>query len=132
MTNQSIPFDYDTAAALSRDAHAAIDTLNRISALDDPRCDISIAIRCLLIDRNCDNFDDCPDAQPHLADIRTALAAIDARIAYPYAESARHALSDLLLSYSLCPMHAIDYAICFDDDTDECATIRAYFPIHDT
>jgi hypothetical protein len=106
--------------------------LNRIADLPDERCDIAIAIRCLLIDRNCDDFNDAPDAHPHLDAIRNALAAIDARIDYPHDEHARHALSDLLLSYSLCPMHAIDYAICFDDSDDECATIRAYFPIHDT
>ncbi len=44
----------------------------------------------------------------------------------------RHDFSELLLDFSLCPMHRIDYAICFDDDDDECATIRAYFPDHDT
>lgn len=44
----------------------------------------------------------------------------------------RDAISDLALSYSLCPFHMIDYAICFDDDDDECAAIRDCFPSHDT
>jgi hypothetical protein len=34
--------------------------------------------------------------------------------------------------FSLCPLHFIDYAICFDDDDDACAAIRACFPSHDT
>lgn len=125
-------FDYETATRLSRAASDAITMLNRIDALDDPRCDIAIAIRCLLIDRDCSDLDDCPDAAPYIDIIRDSLAMIDARIAYPHDEHARHALSDLLLSYSLCPMHAIDYAICFDDDDPDCAAIRAHFPIHDT
>lgn len=43
-----------------------------------------------------------------------------------------HFLSQLRLDHSLCPMHHCDYAACFDDDDPECATIRAYFPDHDT
>lgn len=41
-------------------------------------------------------------------------------------------LSLLRLSFSLCPIHNIDYAICFDDDNPNCAQIRAAFPSHDT
>ncbi len=43
-----------------------------------------------------------------------------------------HFLSMLHLDHSLCPMHHCDYAACFDDDDPECATIRAFFPNHDT
>jgi hypothetical protein len=43
-----------------------------------------------------------------------------------------HYLSQLRLDASLCPMHHCDYCACFDDDDPECATIRAYFPSHDT
>lgn len=42
------------------------------------------------------------------------------------------AATDLLLSYSLCPLHECDYAICFDDDDPECASIRELHPEHDT
>jgi hypothetical protein len=49
-----------------------------------------------------------------------------------YDSDSRHRLSMLALDFSLCPMHFCDYAICFDDDNDECATIRTYFPSHDT
>jgi hypothetical protein len=44
----------------------------------------------------------------------------------------RDALSLLRLDYSLCPLHARDYAICFDDDDAECAAIRDCFPSHDS
>lgn len=42
------------------------------------------------------------------------------------------AISTLRLNESLCPMHACDYAICFDDEDAECASIRAHWPSHDT
>lgn len=41
-------------------------------------------------------------------------------------------LTTLLLGYSLCPIHRHDYAICFDDDLDECAQVRAIHPGHDS
>jgi hypothetical protein len=44
----------------------------------------------------------------------------------------RESLTELLLYYSLCPLHAIDYAICFDDNDAECAAIRTIHPSHDT
>lgn len=45
-------------------------------------------------------------------------------------DTARH--TSRLLSYSLCPMHQVDYAICFDDQNPACASIRAAYPEHDT
>lgn len=44
----------------------------------------------------------------------------------------RDAISAYRLSLSICPIHNIDYAACFDDDDDECAAIRDAFPSHDT
>lgn len=42
-------------------------------------------------------------------------------------------LSDLAMGMSLCPIHFVDWAICFDDQPDECSQIRAIFPhSHDT
>jgi len=41
-------------------------------------------------------------------------------------------ISRLCLDNSVCPVHHDDYAACFDDDLDECRTIRQYFPNHDT
>lgn len=46
--------------------------------------------------------------------------------------SAREYITDLALSHSLCPLHLIDYAICFDDIDPECAQIRIIHPSHDT
>jgi hypothetical protein len=41
--------------------------------------------------------------------------------------------SMLYMEYSLCPIHHIDWAICFDDEPDDCAQVRAIFPhSHDT
>jgi hypothetical protein len=131
-TTPNESFDYATATALSAAARTAFDTIDAILALDDPSCDISIAFRSMLIDRDDSDFSDFPAAFPHIAAMRDALTAIDARIAYPYDESNRQRLSMLLLDFSLCPMHCCDYAICFDDDDAECAAIRALFPSHDT
>lgn len=41
-------------------------------------------------------------------------------------------LFEVRLSFSLCPVHGGDYAICFDDDDPECATVREAHPEHDT
>ena len=46
--------------------------------------------------------------------------------------SDRELLTTALLDFSLCPLHRIDYAICFDDDDPECAPIRDIHPSHDT
>lgn len=111
----------------------ARDALQSLRSLTDD--DMLIALRALLIDRAADPADyfDLDELRPDALDaIRRDLAAIDAELATPYAELTRHAYSELLLDHSLCPMHAIDYAICFDDDNAECATIRQYFPSHDT
>lgn len=47
-------------------------------------------------------------------------------------EYARETLTEIALSLSLCPLHFIDYAICFDDNDAECAPIRTIHPSHDT
>lgn len=44
----------------------------------------------------------------------------------------RETLTDIALSLSLCPLHLIDYAICFDDDDADCAAIRMIHPSHDS
>lgn len=41
-------------------------------------------------------------------------------------------VSTQALNMSLCPIHFVDYAACFDDDDPECDQIRACFPSHDT
>ena len=68
-----------------------------------------------------------PDLESDCAELLRSLltALIDA----PYSTQT---LSMMRLDNSLCPMHAIDYAICFDDADADCDSIRAYFPDHDT
>ena len=74
-----------------------------------------------------DEYDIAPD---HFYALRTALhALLDAARDSDYY---RTALSLRALDHSLCPMHMIDYAICFDDNDPTCALIRAIFPSHDT
>lgn len=42
-------------------------------------------------------------------------------------------ITEAAMRHSLCPMHLIDWAICFDDADDECSAIRAIYPhSHDT
>ena len=84
-------------------------------------------IRALLIDDTDDDLES-PDADT----LRDHILALREHAELPHDESATTALSMLALDFSLCPMHMIDYAICFDDDDPDCATIRAFFPSHDT
>jgi len=125
-----------------RDAADAFALINRITNCDCteslPRTrtcfhfDASCALRDLLIDRDANSMPtptlplDFEPAQFHYDYIRSLLRIIDAA---PYQTDA---MTALLLDNSLCPMHCIDYAICFDDDDDECATIRLIHPSHDT
>ena len=49
-------------------------------------------------------------------------------------ELSRSDLTDLCINdLSLCPIHLVDWAICFDDQPDDCSQVRAIFPDnHDT
>ena len=68
---------------------------------------------------------DYPDLDPAFA--RHILD--DLAIIWNY-EFYRDDLSHIAMQLSLCPMHFCDWAACFDDDEDECSTIRAIFPHH--
>ena len=50
----------------------------------------------------------------------------------PFNDATIESRTALALEFSLCPLHFIDYAICFDDDDADCAPIRAIHPSHDT
>jgi hypothetical protein len=91
---------------------------------DHPHDHFNRALRDLLIDRDTPTDDDAPAYA--FDTMRALLATIDA---YPYS---RDDLTRLALDASLCPLHFIDYAICFDDDDDECLAIRMIHPSHDT
>ena len=91
--------------------------------LDDRTFDASAYLRDLLIDPDAAG-DDLDNLHPDDADRLRELL--------PIASTDRELLTRLLLDDSLCPLHAIDYAICFDDDDPECAAIRDIHPSHDT
>lgn len=55
-----------------------------------------------------------------------------ARVLIAIRALSREDLTQMLLEHSLCPLHTRDYAICFDDEDPECATIREIHPDHDT
>ena len=49
------------------------------------------------------------------------------------ANFAHDTIAEAAMRHSLCPLHLIDWAICFDDADPECEQIRAIFPhSHDT
>jgi hypothetical protein len=112
----------------ARDIAAMIDTLLNCDCRfsnpmmhDDCRHDLRQRDMRDLLDRtDIDLSSDCPEL---LRDLLTAL------MMHPHSTELTTAM---LLDNSLCPMHAIDYAICFDDDDPECAAIRAIHPSHDT
>lgn len=121
---------------------SSYDRFNELRALTEctiPDCDHNDcaatlnarAMRDMMIDIDTPFRDDI-DAAPDFDHIRDHLLALHEHAALPYDESARQSLSLLALDYSLCPLHMIDYAICFDDNDPDCAQIRAYFPNHDT
>jgi hypothetical protein len=107
MTNQRIR--PASALAIFRD----------IESRDNDMLDTSMMLRDIL----------CDSDEP-LTTTYCASMLDDALLAY--ANLDRETLTALRLEYSLCPLHATDYAICFDDDDPDCAAIRAIHPSHDT
>lgn len=106
-----------------------------INAMIDNDDAINFATRSLLIDSTdiaaaIDAANDYDD-NAYAADRRRAALTMIAALIELAADDAE-TMTDLLLAYSLCPMHAIDYAICFDDDDADCAAIRLIHPSHDS
>lgn len=89
--------------------------------------------RDLLIDPD-STYDDATD--DHCDIILTPSAFAECADALRFALDPQNHLIELItelaLSLSLCPLHRIDYAICFDDENAECAQIRMIHPTHDT
>lgn len=86
------------------------------------------AINTLLADSHADLDDDTyNDARATLIDA-DKLAITTLRLDRTLGER----LTDAALAASLCPLHLIDYAICFDDDPDDCRPIRIVHPCHDS
>jgi len=104
----------------------------------DDRHDLAMTdLRMLLIDPDYDfahdDDDPCFAPSPDRDELRDHARTLITLATQPHPiASARESLTSLALSFSLCPMHLIDYAICFDDEFPECAAIRAMHPSHDT
>lgn len=64
------------------------------------------------------------------SDLRELIEHLNVYVQYEYG---RDDLSHLAMSMSLCPIHFVDWAICFDDEPEDCSQVRAIFPYgHDT
>lgn len=103
----------------------AIDTLNCIHT----KC--FAALRDIMTDFDRDTYTPADDDPYRITDALYAALrdAYDTLAASPYH---RDDITKLALDNSLCPLHFTDYAICFDDDDDECAAIRIIHTAHDT
>lgn len=149
LTDLSIKLESLESDDALNDYKNAKTALEYLKTLDDPDCTIRDALIDNAINATFDSYDEytaliaanyAEIAQNHpeyLAysnpDPIYSRRTFDAIIAIRSHRYSRDDLSNLLLSYSLCPMHAIDFAICFDDDDPECAQIRQIFPYsHDT
>jgi len=92
------------------------------------------AFRNLLIDPDC-AYDDATDADDTLSLNHDAFAECTEYLHYALNDANEYfteQITEFALQLSLCPLHRIDYAICFDDNDAECAQIRAIHPSHDT
>ena len=99
----------------------ALDALHALLDADDDTADNN---HLYARDRLIDESNDDPDLRT--ADSDAICHLIDMIL------DDRELLTTALLDFSLCPLHRIDYAICFDDDEPECAAIRDIHPSHDT
>lgn len=129
--NQSTAIDeafrFDISAELNYYQRNPIDSLDSYKVDGD----FDATIRDMLIYMNDDHFDlrnflTSPDCQStRYFDLRRAHAIISMML--------RDTLTQLLMNYSLCPLHRVDWAICFDDQDPTCDQIRSIFPSsHDT
>jgi hypothetical protein len=79
----------------------------------------------------CDDIDELMNDDQYSRDIINAFIPIFDMINQPESSMIQYR-SILCLENSICPIHRCDYAICFDDDDDECAQLRAAFPLCDS
>ena len=93
-------------------------------SLDDDNCEFYLATRELLMNTDLFAIDSSNlnrSQRRALLELRDLLIDADTEL-----------ITQLRLDHSLCPLHAIDYAICFDDNDAECAAIRLIHPDHDS
>jgi len=86
-------------------------------------------------------FEASPEYQDHWdpeeIDLRMALINLDEGPIEGFEflhDLSRSDLTDLCINdLSLCPIHLVDWAICFDDQPDDCSQVRFIYPDnHDT
>jgi hypothetical protein len=106
--------------------HAVVAKMISDATGDD---DFEFALRMLIIDETDDEY---REQYPMLALAITMLKASAAGATDHDRRADREYLTEIALERSLCPLHLHDYAICFDDDELECATLRMIHPSHDT
>lgn len=116
-----MPTDYEEYKA----AKLRLDELTGEGGIDNAR----YALRsCLIADGESGALPDDPDEAPFYKEIMGLLGMI---ADYPYGGTDE--ITRLCIADSLCPIHKVDWAICFDDEDEECSQVRAIFPhSHDT
>ncbi len=120
--------------------HRASEMLNGFNYKDTPN--ETQALRLLLIDEPLhdeelriywqENLQEDDFSEVSLETAERIVKAITDLKEAPYNLGRDH-LSNLAMSLSLCPIHFVDWAICFDDQPAECSQVRFIFPkSHDT
>lgn len=98
-----------------------------INAMPDDDCEIAMTLRSLLIAKGDSNDDDITCDPALGAELISLLDELRSN------RFSRDYFTELAIADSLCPLHFIDWAICFDDDDPDCAQIRTIYPnSHDT
>lgn len=119
------------------EARTKLARLNELFNLDEDNDQdfISFYIRTMFI--NAGNDETAPPELEH--DLPTAhldeawdIVSFLFALSEPAPGYYRDEITDFALSMSLCPIHFVDYAICFDDEDPECYQVRAIHPSHDT
>lgn len=129
-TKMTIQEDYEAQMARSKRASEALENLRAILEKDDDAA--WSTVRGCLIALSYDADVTVLDERDFDADCseQDRLEIVNAICALWASRYHRDDLSILAMSFSLCPMHFVDWAICFDDQDPDCSQIRDIFPTH--
>lgn len=123
---------YPTTATLD-EAKTKLARLNELFNLEDD--EIAFYIRDMFIHAGNDETN-CPDIVSDMPTVHMDEAWDIVQFLFNLSEHPhgyyRDEVTDFALTMSLCPIHFVDYAICFDDEDPDCAQVRAIHPSHDT
>jgi len=120
--------------------HKASEFLSGLDYKDNP--EETQALRLLLIDTPLqgieletywrENLQEDDFNKVDFPTVQRIVDAINDLMKAPYNLGKDH-LTNIAMNLSLCPIHFVDWAICFDDQPDDCSQIRFIFPkSHDT